>query len=41
VRAAARGTTLTISGRGPDEAAAVDALVALVESGLGEEEWNG
>jgi len=39
--AAARGTTLTISGSGPDEAAAVDALVALVESGLGEGIWNG
>lgn len=34
--AAARGTPLTISGDGPDEAAAVDALAQLVESGFGE-----
>jgi phosphocarrier protein len=38
--AAARGTTLTISADGPDEAAAVDALARLVESGFGEESWN-
>ena len=39
--AAARGTTLTISADGPDEASAVDSLVQLVESGFGEEEsWN-
>ena len=38
--AAARGTTLTISADGPDEAAAVEALVQLVESGFGEESWN-
>ena len=38
--AAARGTTITISADGPDEAAAVDALVQLVESGFGEESWN-
>lgn len=38
--AAARGTTLTISADGPDEQAAVDALVQLVESGFGEESWN-
>ena len=38
--AAARGTTLTITADGPDEAAAVDALVGLVESGFGEESWN-
>ena len=38
--AAARGTTLTISADGPDEASAVDALVELVESGFGEESWN-
>lgn len=46
--AAARGTTLTISADGDDEAAAVDALVQLVESGFGEpstsvgpgETWN-
>ena len=34
--AAARGTTLLISAEGVDEAAAVDALVQLVESGFGE-----
>ena len=47
--AAARGTTLTISADGPDESAAVDALVQLVESGFGEastavgpgDTWNG
>src|SRR5436190_22744719 len=38
--AAARGTTLIISADGSDEAAAVDALVQLVESGFGEESWN-
>ena len=38
--AAARGTTLTISAEGPDEANAVAALIALVESGFGEESWN-
>ena len=38
--AAARGTTLTISAEGHDEAAAVDALAALVESGFGEASWN-
>jgi phosphocarrier protein len=46
--AAARGTTLTISAEGPDEAAAVEALVQLVESGFGDpsaglgagESWN-
>jgi phosphocarrier protein HPr len=39
--AAARGTTLTISADGPDEAAAVEALCRLVSSGFGEEQWNG
>jgi phosphocarrier protein HPr len=39
--AAARGTTLTISADGLDEADAVEALVRLVESGFGEESWNG
>jgi phosphocarrier protein len=34
--AAARGTMLTITANGPDEAAAVDALARLVESGFGE-----
>ena len=38
--AAARGTTLTISADGPDEASAVDSLVQLVESGFGEQSWN-
>ena len=37
---AARGTTLTISAEGQDEADAVEALVRLVESGFGEETWN-
>jgi phosphocarrier protein HPr len=35
--AAARGTTLTITTDGPDEADALETLCALVESGLGEE----
>lgn len=39
--AAARGTTIVISADGPDEAEAVAALVGLVESGFGEEPWNG
>ena len=34
--AAARGTLLTITAHGPDEAAPLDALVGLVESGFGE-----
>src|SRR5918996_5551337 len=34
--AAARGTMLTITAHGPDEAAAIDALAQLVESGFGE-----
>jgi phosphocarrier protein len=34
--AAARGTLLTITAQGPDEAAAIDALAGLVESGFGE-----
>ena len=34
---AARGTAITIAADGPDEEAAVDALVALVASGFGEE----
>ena len=38
--AAARGTTLTISAEGPDEASAVDALVRLVESRFNEETWS-
>jgi phosphocarrier protein len=35
--AAARGSTITISGDGSDERDAVAALVALVESGFGED----
>ena len=38
--AAARGTTLTISADGRDEADAVAALVRLVESGFRDESWN-
>ena len=39
--AAARGTSITISAEGRDEQAAVEALVTLVETGFGEESWNG
>ena len=46
--AAARGTTITISAEGPDERAAVQALVEFVESGFGDPAahgtggaWNG
>ena len=35
--AAHRGSTITISADGADEGAAVDALVALVQSGFGED----
>ena len=35
--AAARGSTITITADGSDERDAVDALVALVESGFGED----
>jgi phosphocarrier protein HPr len=38
--AAARGTTITISAEGKDEADAVSALCRLVESGFGEESWS-
>jgi phosphocarrier protein len=38
--AAAQGTRLTITAHGLDEAAAIDALVQLVESGFGDESWN-
>jgi phosphocarrier protein len=38
--AAARGTTITISADGRDEAAAVEALCGLVEAGFGEETWS-
>ena len=39
--AAARGTTLVISADGVDEAVAVEELAQLVESGFGDESWNG
>ncbi|MGE3277158.1 MAG: HPr family phosphocarrier protein [Vicinamibacterales bacterium] len=39
--AAARGTDITITADGPDEAQALEALGALVESGFGEEAWTG
>ena len=39
--AAARGTAITISADGLDEADALAALCGLVESGFGEETWNG
>ena len=35
--AAARGSTITISAQGADEQAAIAALVALVQSGFGED----
>jgi phosphocarrier protein HPr len=35
--AAARGTAITISADGHDEAEAIEALVALVQSGFGED----
>lgn len=38
--AAARGTTITISADGPDEAAALAALGELVDSGFGEDAWS-
>jgi phosphocarrier protein len=38
--AASRGTTITITAEGRDEADAVDALAHLVETGFGEESWN-
>jgi phosphocarrier protein len=38
--AAARGSTITISAEGADERDAVDALVALVRSGFGEDVWS-
>jgi phosphocarrier protein len=38
--AAARGSTITISADGTDERDAVDALVALVQGGFGEDAWN-
>jgi phosphocarrier protein len=38
--AAARGTVITLTADGPDEEAAVEALLRLVQSGFGEETWN-
>jgi len=38
--AAARGSTITISAEGSDERDAVDALVALVRGGFGEDACN-
>lgn len=38
--AASRGSIITISADGDDEQFAVDALVALVQSGFGENECN-
>ena len=40
LRAAARGTTITIIGEGPDEQEALSALCQLIDSGFGEEPWN-
>jgi len=39
--AAPCGTTITISAEGPDEGAAVEALVHLVEADFRGEPWNG
>ena len=39
--AAAHGSSIAITAEGPDADAAVEALAALVESGFGEETWNG
>ena len=38
--AAARGTTITIIGEGPDEQEALAALCELIDSGFGEEPWS-
>lgn len=38
--AAARGTTITVTADGPDEAAAVEALAELVASGFGDASWS-
>ena len=38
--AAAAGTRLTVSARGDDERAAVDALCSLIETGFGEDTCN-
>ena len=39
--AAARGSSLTITAEGADEQDAIEALAQLVDSGFGEETWNG
>jgi len=39
--AAAHGSTITISAEGSDEKDAVSALVALVQTGFGEDAWIG
>jgi len=39
--AAAHGSTITISAEGSDEKDAVAALVALVQTGFGEDAWIG
>ena len=39
--AAPRGTALTITTDGPDEREALDALCALIETGLGEDPCSG
>lgn len=39
--AAAPGASIVITADGPDEAEAAEALCRLVESGFGEELWNG
>ena len=38
--AAARGTTITLVGDGPDEQEALAALRQLIDSGFGEESWS-
>jgi phosphocarrier protein HPr len=38
--AAGRGTTISISADGPDEADAIAALCQLVDTGFGEDAWN-
>jgi phosphocarrier protein HPr len=38
--AAAQGTRIEISADGPDEAAAIEALGTLVQTGFGEDAWS-
>lgn len=38
--AAGQGSRIEISADGPDEAAAIDALATLVQSGFGEDAWS-